>query len=80
MVGQVAQLVLHLSACCLCLLFLCPLVNGWCVTLWPLVPGEVKDGGGAGGGRLENKVPRGLGSHRLLAPFLFSHLLLSFPL
>lgn len=70
MVGQVAQLVLHPSACCLCLLFLCPLVNVWCVTLWLLVPGAVKDGGGAEGGRLENKVPRCHGSHRPLAPFL----------
>lgn len=64
--GKVSQLVLHLSACCLCLLFLCPLVNVWCVMLWPLVPGAVTDGGGLGDGRLENKVPNGLGCHCLI--------------
>lgn len=35
----------YLSTCCLCLLFLCPLVNVWCVTSHRPVSSTLMDGG-----------------------------------
>lgn len=72
----------YLSTCCLCLLFLCPLVNVWRVTSCRPVSSTLMDGGRGrkGGGGLcfkQNTVLlRGHQSHppdrHLLPPFAFS--------